>query len=117
MLKEAGVIDSGGAGLFYIADGIMKTINGNQPSADTVNASSDKEHSVDFSLFDENQLIYIRILYLEFLLRAANANRHRRFFRQRMQSISSTASGNRWQPLKRIDIKGARPHLHPRQGA
>lgn len=72
MLKEAGVIDSGGAGLFYIADGIMKTINGNQPSADTVNASSDKEHSVDFSLFDENSALTYGYC-TEFLLRLQNA--------------------------------------------
>lgn len=72
VLKEAGVIDSGGAGLFYIADGIMKTINGNQPSADTVNASAGKEQSVDFSLFDENSALTYGYC-TEFLLRLQNA--------------------------------------------
>ncbi len=37
VLKEAGVVDSGGAGLFYIMDGFNRVLNGEQITVDTAN--------------------------------------------------------------------------------
>ncbi len=38
VLKEAGVVDSGGAGLFYIMDGFNRVLNGEEVTADAVAA-------------------------------------------------------------------------------
>ena len=40
VLKEAGVVDSGGAGLFYIMDGFNRVLNGEQLGNDTRNEKS-----------------------------------------------------------------------------
>ncbi len=49
-LKEAGVVDSGGAGLFYIMQGIYKTLMGEEITA-TAEFSAPKAVEVDFSAF------------------------------------------------------------------
>lgn len=46
-LKEAGVIDSGGAGLFYIIDGCNRALNGEELVADLPSASAPKASAVD----------------------------------------------------------------------
>lgn len=55
VLKEAGVIDSGGAGLYYVIEGMSKAIKGEPVylSEETTAKSAD----VDFSLFDENSVM------------------------------------------------------------
>ena len=57
-LKDAGVVDSGGAGLLCIAEGMMKVLEGEDPDysgAPTAGASTE----IDISLFGENsQLEY-----------------------------------------------------------
>ena len=66
ILKEAGVIDSGGAGLYVIADGIVDAING-----ENVEMSSEKQsstQSVDFSKFTEDSELKFGYC-TEFLLR------------------------------------------------
>ena len=52
VLKEAGVIDSGGAGLVYITEGFYKVICGAELINNDINISSKK--ALDFSKFDEN---------------------------------------------------------------
>jgi DAK2 domain fusion protein YloV len=52
VLEEAGVIDSGGAGLLYIVEGFCKALAGE--SFDVSDASVDGSATVDFSKFDEN---------------------------------------------------------------
>lgn len=52
VLKEAGVVDSGGAGLVYITEGFYKAINGEQLDIDTSLESKNEE--LDLSKFDEN---------------------------------------------------------------
>ena len=42
VLKEAGVVDSGGAGLFYIMDGFNRVLNGEQVNVDDVLKSTKK---------------------------------------------------------------------------
>ncbi len=56
VLKEAGVIDSGGAGLVYITEGFIKALRGEKVE----NASAlagDTQKAVDLSKFDENSVM------------------------------------------------------------
>ncbi len=57
VLKEAGVIDSGGAGLFYIADGIMRTAYGEEVAKVSDDTISSEKASVDLSSFNENSVM------------------------------------------------------------
>ena len=52
VLKEAGVVDSGGAGLVYITEGFTKAIKGETMELDISYNQSNEE--LDFSKFDEN---------------------------------------------------------------
>lgn len=54
VLKEAGVIDSGGAGLLYIVEGFYKSLT-EEVELDK-NIGNDKK-SIDFSKFDENSVM------------------------------------------------------------
>ncbi len=57
-LKEAGVVDSGGAGLFYIMQGIYKTLLGEEITA-TAEFSAPKAPTVDFSAFTpDSEMIF-----------------------------------------------------------
>ena len=55
VLKEAGVVDSGGAGFVYIAEGMKASLSGLsfQPAQPAQTAAK----SVDFSSFDENSIL------------------------------------------------------------
>ncbi len=56
-LEEAGVIDSGGAGLLYIVEGFCKALSGE--SFEVSDAAMASGASLDFSKFDENsQMVY-----------------------------------------------------------
>lgn len=55
VLKEAGVIDSGGAGLYYIIDGMRKAVKGESLSLGENSSSAAKD--LDFSLFTENSVM------------------------------------------------------------
>jgi len=55
VLKEAGVIDSGGAGLVYIAEGMKQAVDGK--SIIEVENFSANSKSVDFSKFNENSVM------------------------------------------------------------
>ncbi len=55
VLKEAGVIDSGGAGLVYITEGFCKTLGGEK--VENVSALSSAQKAVDLSKFDENSVM------------------------------------------------------------
>lgn len=73
VLKEAGVVDSGGAGLYYIVEGIMRTFKGEnmpelQGEAETAGSPS---HSIDLSGFDENSVMTYGYC-TEFLLQLQN---------------------------------------------
>ena len=69
ILKEAGVIDSGGAGLYRIIEGIYDAINGNTTS-DGLNFNQDVKE-LDFSLFTEDSELKFGYC-TEFLLRLQN---------------------------------------------
>ena len=55
VLKEAGVIDSGGAGLYYIIDGMQSAIKGEEVSFS--GEGNAKTNDIDFSLFNENSVM------------------------------------------------------------
>lgn len=57
-LKEAGVVDSGGAGLFYIMDGFNKVLNGKEVSLDASTADTAVKHSsADLSKFNADSVM------------------------------------------------------------
>ncbi len=57
VLKKAGVVDSGGAGLVYIAEGIRQAYNGQSVSAGLEITVADKKADVNYDLFDENSVM------------------------------------------------------------
>lgn len=70
VLKEAGVIDSGGAGLVYIVEGFLKALKGETvESANVVNA---KQAVLDFSKFNEDTVMQFGYC-TELLLQLQNA--------------------------------------------
>ncbi len=69
VLKEAGVVDSGGAGLLYIADGMMKAIRGEKYSIlSDAQASGAQTTEISFDSFTENDVMEYGYC-TEFLLR------------------------------------------------
>ena len=56
VLKEAGVIDSGGAGLLFITEGFCKVISGAEVKYEDGGYRANVK-SIDFSLFDENSVM------------------------------------------------------------
>lgn len=56
VLKEAGVIDSGGAGLVYITEGFYKVIRGDE-FTNLNNVAPSEKKALDFSKFDENSVM------------------------------------------------------------
>lgn len=71
VLKEAGVIDSGGAGLYYIADGIRRAFRGESVSVQS-SENSDPKARVDFANFNENSVMTYGYC-TEFLLQLQHA--------------------------------------------
>ncbi len=71
VLKEAGVIDSGGAGFYYIIDGMRCAAKGNGLDIADENPTAVKQ-DLDFSLFTENSVMEYGYC-TEFLLRLQTA--------------------------------------------
>jgi DAK2 domain fusion protein YloV len=55
VLKEAGVVDSGGAGLVYITEGFCRALKGEENELAV--ASAENKKSLDFSKFNENSVM------------------------------------------------------------
>ena len=73
VLKEAGVVDSGGKGLSYIFKGFLSAIRGEEiAAADGENAVGGGAKELDLSLFDENSVMQFGYC-TEFLLRLQNS--------------------------------------------
>lgn len=70
VLKEAGVIDSGGAGLLFIAEGAAEAINGE--SAEAGGGAEEKAVELDFNKFTEDSVMQFGYC-TEFLLRLQRA--------------------------------------------
>lgn len=73
VLAEAGVVDSGGAGLYYIFEGMKEALEkGDDFEYETSGAKPQTQGTVDFSLFDENSVLEFGYC-TEFLLRLQRA--------------------------------------------
>ena len=70
VLKEAGVIDSGGAGLYYITEGMARAVAGENLTAGNVDTI--KKTDIDFSLFNEDSVMTFGYC-TEFLLQLQRA--------------------------------------------
>lgn len=57
VLKEAGVVDSGGAGLFYIMDGFNRVLNGEQISSEPVEETKTATQTIDASSFGPDSVM------------------------------------------------------------
>lgn len=55
VLKKAGVVDSGGAGLIYIIEGMVKYLSGEE--LDSSNDTPSRNEELDFDAFDENSVL------------------------------------------------------------
>lgn len=71
VLKKAGVIDSGGAGLIYIAEGMLSVLNGEAPS-ESISSFGKSNDAVDFDGFTEDSVLEFGYC-TEVLLRLQNA--------------------------------------------
>ena len=71
-LKEAGVIDSGGAGLVYIIEGFCKAFGAEVADDELAFASASQQKSVDLSKFNENSVMEFGYC-TEFLLQLQRA--------------------------------------------
>ncbi len=54
VLKEAGVVDSGGAGFVYIAEGMQKALNGEKIDAGSAGKPAPQQEAIDFDAFTED---------------------------------------------------------------
>lgn len=60
VLKKAGVVDSGGAGLVYIVEGMIKALNGEEESEEEESLEfegEEKSRELDLSLFNEDSVL------------------------------------------------------------
>ncbi len=71
VLKEAGVIDSGGAGVLYILQGILNALRGGKPVWQEV-AATVEQQELDLSSFNEDSVMEFGYC-TEFLLQLTNA--------------------------------------------
>jgi hypothetical protein len=68
VLKQAGVVDSGGAGLLCIAEGMREALHGRSPMVEDVTANVTAAPKVDFTAFTEDSVLEFGYC-TEFLLR------------------------------------------------
>ncbi len=68
VLREAGVVDSGGAGLLYIADGMIRAIKGERSTLDLGTDTTAKAPEISFDDFTEDDVMQYGYC-TEFLLR------------------------------------------------
>ena len=71
VLKEAGVVDSGGAGFVYIAEGMKMALSGNVPDYEESPETPSSPHKIDISTFTEDSELKFGYC-TEFLLRLQN---------------------------------------------
>ena len=59
VLKDAGVVDSGGAGLFYIIDGFNRVLNGEEfPEYDQPSAKAEKAGTAEFKFGKDSEMTF-----------------------------------------------------------
>ncbi len=57
VLKDAGVVDSGGAGLFYIMDGFHRVLNGEEMNLAAISAPAAKANAVNLDAFGPDDVM------------------------------------------------------------
>jgi DAK2 domain fusion protein YloV len=57
VLKKAGVVDSGGAGLVYILEGMLSVVDGTAVSAEIQSAVAAQSQTIDINLFTEDSVL------------------------------------------------------------
>lgn len=57
VLKKAGVVDSGGAGLVYILEGMLSAIDGTAVSAEVQPVAMEQNQEIDLNLFTEDSVL------------------------------------------------------------
>lgn len=57
VLKQAGVVDSGGAGLVYILEGMRNAIHGESPFSEDMSSFSQPAQDINLDLFTEDSLL------------------------------------------------------------
>ncbi|MBQ9429673.1 MAG: DAK2 domain-containing protein [Clostridia bacterium] len=72
VLKKAGVVDSGGAGLIYIMEGAAAVLNGDEMPEEPIERSTAPAEKLDLDSFDENSELTFGYC-TELLLRLQNA--------------------------------------------
>ncbi len=72
VLKEAGVIDSGGAGFCYIFQGAEKTLNGEKPEHEDILRPYGGKQNIDFSAFHADSVLEFGYC-TEFILQLQNS--------------------------------------------
>ena len=72
VLKEAGVVDSGGAGILHIVRGFLSALNGEEEGDLSEIAMTSSAKDIDFSLFNENSVMEYGYC-TEFLLQLTRA--------------------------------------------
>ncbi len=70
VLRKAGVVDSGGAGFIYIAEGMQSALRGDR--FDIAGGGAEPSKKTDYSAFDENSVLEFGYC-TEFLLRLQNS--------------------------------------------
>ena len=110
VLAEAGVIDSGGAGLVYIMEGFNKVLGGMRPEEiDSYGSDKPKSAAVDFSAFTEDSVLEFGYC-TELLLRLQNAKTDVKSFDVRIVSDFLATVGNSIVCFKQDSI--VKIHVH-----
>ncbi len=111
VLKEAGVVDSGAAGLIYMVDGMMQGIYKEIPLED---ATAEKEEKIDFDAFDENSVlefgycteVMLRLQRVKTDLEAFDAQAVKDYLTSVGDSVATVKSGS----LLKIHVHTKEPH-------
>ncbi len=107
ILKEAGVVDSGGAGVVYMFEGMKKYLDGEAIEADEINGGAP---TVDYGVFDENSIFelgYCTELLIQ-LLKGRRPFDHEKF-KERLSRLGNSLVSTVEKDKVRIHIHTPRP--------
>ncbi len=114
VLKKAGVVDSGGAGLLYIAEGMLKGLNSDS-EIPAVLPYSQAESVIDIDLFDENSILEYGYC-TELLLRLQNTKTDPLSFQittvtDYLKTIGDSVAAVKTGTLVKLHVHTMTPHL------
>lgn len=115
VLKEAGVIDSGGAGLYYIIEGFCLALGGKVSLGELNTTYSDDKPAVDYSAFNENSEMkfgYCTELLLQLLNKKCDVNSFDlESFKDYLNSIGDSVVAFRTGTVVKIHVHTLNPNL------